>query len=53
MFVPVVDLHSLESGKRICQNAKPEDIKFLTYNTWRCRFLPTINDGVSSAVKNK
>jgi len=32
------------------QNAKPEDIKFLTYNTWRCRFLPTINSGVSSAI---
>jgi hypothetical protein len=30
-----VSLHSLETGKRLCQNAKPEDIKFLSYNSWR------------------
>ena len=32
-----VSLHSVETGKRLCQNAKPQDIKFLTYNTWRTR----------------
>ena len=35
-----VSLHSVETGKRLCQNAKPQDIKFLTYNTWRTAFLP-------------
>ena len=28
-----VSLHNLETGKRLCQNAKGEDIKFLSYNT--------------------
>ena len=35
-----ISLHSLETGKRLCQNAKPADIRFLTYSTWRARFLP-------------
>lgn len=30
-----VSLHSLETGKRLCQHAKPQDIKFLSYNSWR------------------
>lgn len=30
-----ISLHSVESGKRLCQNAKVEDCKFLTYNIWR------------------
>lgn len=30
-----VSLHSVETGKRLCQNAKPEDINFLSYNSWR------------------
>lgn len=30
-----ISLHSLETGKRLCQNAKPFDCKFLTFNTWR------------------
>ncbi|MBW4648590.1 MAG: RRXRR domain-containing protein [Kastovskya adunca ATA6-11-RM4] len=30
-----VSLHSLETGKRLCQNAKPSDIKFLSFNSWR------------------
>lgn len=33
-----VSLHSTLTGKRLCQNAKPQDIKFLTYNTWRTRY---------------
>jgi hypothetical protein len=32
-----VSLHSVETGKRLCQNA--QDIKFLTYNTWRTRYV--------------
>ena len=32
-----VSLHSLQDGKRLGLNAKPEDIQFLTHNTWRLR----------------
>ncbi|MEM7593883.1 MAG: RRXRR domain-containing protein [Cyanobacteria bacterium P01_A01_bin.83] len=35
----VISLHSLENGKRLTQSAKPQDIQFLTYNTWRTRYL--------------
>jgi hypothetical protein len=34
-----ITLHSIETGKRLCQNAKPQDVKFKSYNTWRARFL--------------
>ena len=30
-----ISLHSLQDGTRLCQNAKVEDCKFLTYNSWR------------------
>lgn len=30
-----VSLHSVITGKRLCQNAKPSDISLKTYNTWR------------------
>jgi hypothetical protein len=30
-----ISLHSLGTGKRLCQNAKPTDCKFLAYNSWR------------------
>ena len=30
-----ISLHSLATGKRLCQNAKPLDIKFLSFNSWR------------------
>jgi len=30
-------LHSIETGKRLCQNAKPTETKFLAFNTWRGR----------------
>lgn len=30
-----VSLHSIQTGKRLTQNAKPADIKFLAYNSWR------------------
>lgn len=30
-----ISLHSIHSGKRLCQNAKLQDCKFLTFNSWR------------------
>lgn len=30
-----ISLHSLDTGKRLCQNAMPIDCKFLAYNSWR------------------
>lgn len=30
-----ISLHSLNTGKRLCQNAVPTDCKFLSYNSWR------------------
>ena len=44
-----ISLHAVATGKRLCQNAKPADCQFLTFNTWRTRFLPALNGGVSSA----
>jgi hypothetical protein len=44
-----VSLHSVFDGRRLCRNAKPSEIKMLTYNAWRMRFLPTVNDGISTA----
>jgi RRXRR protein len=32
-----LSLHSLQDGKRLCQNAKPEDCQFLTRASWRIR----------------
>jgi hypothetical protein len=32
-----ISLHSLETGKRLTQNAKPEDCSLLTYTSWRIR----------------
>jgi hypothetical protein len=32
-----ISLHSLQDGKRLTQNAKPEDCTFLTYASWRTR----------------
>jgi hypothetical protein len=32
-----ISLHSLQDGKRLCQNAKPEDCKCLTTASWRIR----------------
>jgi len=36
-----ISLHSLSNGKRLCQNAKPEDCKFLTYASFRTRRVAT------------
>lgn len=32
-----ISLHDIETGKRLCQNAKPDDCKMLAYNSWRWR----------------
>lgn len=44
-----MSLHDTATGKRLCQNAKPFDCRFLTFNTWRTRLLPRINTWVSVA----
>lgn len=36
-----ISLHSIETGKRLAQNIKPVDCKFLTYNIWRMAIPPT------------
>ena len=30
-----ISLHELKSGKRMTRNIKPQDCRFVTYNTWR------------------
>lgn len=30
-----ISLHCCKTGKRLCQNAKPSEIKFLCYSSWR------------------
>jgi hypothetical protein len=44
-----LSLHSLEDGKRLCQNAKSSDCQFLAYASWRTRLLPGLKTGVSAA----
>ena len=44
-----ISLHSVVTGKRLCQNAKPAECAFLTYNSWRTRLLPALEDEVSAA----
>jgi hypothetical protein len=34
----VISLHSMETGKRLTQLANPQELKFLTYNTWRTKW---------------
>jgi hypothetical protein len=31
----LISLHDIHTGNRIFKTAKPEDLRFLTYNTWR------------------
>jgi hypothetical protein len=35
-----ISLHCASTGKRLTQNAKPEDTKFLSFNTWRTALPP-------------
>jgi hypothetical protein len=37
-----ISLHRLTDGKRLCKNARPSECKFLSYSTWRTRFLPCL-----------
>ncbi len=32
-----ISLHDMQTGKRLCQNAKPHDLKFLCTASWRIR----------------
>jgi len=32
-----ISLHSLETGKRLCRNAKPDECKFVTFASWRTK----------------
>lgn len=45
-----ISLHSLDTGSRLCQNAKPGDCAFMAHNTWRARFISGMNTGVSIAT---
>lgn len=42
-----VSLHSIETGKRLTQNAKLSDLRILTTISWRAQFLPATSSGVS------
>jgi hypothetical protein len=44
-----VSLHTIDTGKRLTQKAKPKDLKFLTYNDWRVRLLPDLKSRISAA----
>ena len=46
-----ISLHSLETGGRLTQTAKPVDCKFVCYLSWRLRFLPGLKSGVSAQGK--
>ena len=35
-----ISLHGLADGQRRCQNARPSDLTFLAYSTWRSWLLP-------------
>lgn len=32
-----ISLHSLDTGQRLCQNARPDDCAFLTFASWRVK----------------
>jgi hypothetical protein len=40
-----ISLHHREDGRRLCQDAKPSDVHFLAYSTWRTRLLPMAEAG--------
>ena len=43
-----VTFYVLFDGRRLCQNARPSDCKFLAFNSWRMRLLPCLKTGVSA-----
>ena len=50
-----ISLHSLETGKRLTQYAKPKDCQFLTYASWRTfsGSSPRMNPEVSAALRER
>jgi hypothetical protein len=44
-----ISLHAMQDSKRLCQNAKPEDCKFLTTASWRIRE----GEGVRSSISRQ
>ena len=49
----MIGLHHMEDGKRLCQNAKPSDVQFLAYSTWKRGSAPCLKAGVSAPKKLK
>jgi hypothetical protein len=45
-----ISLHSVETGERLCRNAKVEDCRFLTFNSWRMAIPPTAKAVGSLAI---
>lgn len=45
-----ISLHSLETGRRLTQNAIPFDCKFKSYGTWRITAVKTATSRVSSTA---
>ena len=43
-----ISLHNLETGTRLCQNARVADCRPRSPLAWRFRFLPVLKDGVST-----
>lgn len=35
-----ISLHDIKTGKRLCQNTKTQECKFLTYLTWKTNSSP-------------
>jgi hypothetical protein len=47
-----VSLHSIVSGKRLTQSARPDQLKFLAYSSWRAQLLPTQRETVRIGKSN-
>lgn len=49
---PWLSLHSVTTGQRLTQKARPTDCATLApFNTWRARLLPGVNTEVSTALE--
>jgi len=46
-----ISLHSTVDGKRLTTRAKPSDLRFRAYNTWRTRLLPYQGNSSSAAAE--
>ena len=45
-----ISLHDLETGRRLCQNARIADCRPRSPLAWRFRFLPVLKDGISTEL---